>query len=887
MQKPFDSCCEPSACGTSNTCEDSIVAQLIEEFLEKVERGVPVDQEAWLAQYPELSGVLREHLRGLEMLRAFATEAHELPSADANVAQPYPVFGDYEIVREIGRGGMGVVYEAKQNSLGRRVALKVLPFASMLDRKQVTRFSIEAQAAAQLHHPNIVPVFAVGCERGIHYYSMQLIEGQPLDHVIDELKALDPPNALQSRPKRLFGSTSSGFCTNQTVRNREFLRGVARLGVQAAEGLQHAHEFGIIHRDIKPSNLLIDRQGDLWITDFGLARCQKDLDVTLTGAVIGTVRYMSPEQAAGRGDHVDHRSDIYSLGVTLYELATLHRVFDAESREQYLRMLEHDDPMPPRRLNPAIPADLENVLLKALSKYHSRRYQSASELAEDLRRFLSGRPTLAKRPTLADRASRWIGRHRVLVSVATLVLAFVAILSSVASILIARQAAKTELALQQAQGSLYKAHSAVNHFGMLAAERLADIPQAEPIRRELLLDAIRFYEEFIEEVGSQPKLQTDLALAHGKRAELLEQLGQFANAIADYEAAIRMLEPFATHELDHRSKLDRASARDHLLALARCKNNLAMLYAQEGNLAKATHLLENALTLGQKLADGRDRDVDAECDLARTYGNLGQILWESGDVAAASSHLRLSADLLNQLVTRFPDRQDLRRDLALRCNNNCFLLIESVPDEAAMWSADAISALQPLVNSDGEAACEADLAVCWNNRAAVLRVKNRLVESSEAYEKVVAAYQRLCRHWPGVVAFRAELAAAHNNSGRVAHESGRIGDARRSIQTACDQLRELVAEYPDNLAYQNTLGGALCNLATILDHRGQQNALDLYREAIAFQQRALEKSPQSASVRDMLSRSYGSLHRALVAANLNHEADRVARLQQILLDQSR
>ena len=255
--------------------------------------------------------------------------------------------GDYDIVREIGRGGMGIVYEARQLSLNRQVALKVLPFAAMLDEKQIARFRNEAQAAAQLHHPNIVPVYAVGQERGVHYFAMQYVPGQSLETAMHELRQ-EPRRTRQRRPSRPDGrrcdgkspaptfqrrhgrrvrrrdtATFAAFSTKASTRSRGYCRSVARLMIQAAEALQHAHEYGVIHRDVKPSNLLLDRDGKLWVTDFGLARMQTDSGVTITGDVVGTLRYMSPEQAAGATALVDARADVYSLGATLYELLTL------------------------------------------------------------------------------------------------------------------------------------------------------------------------------------------------------------------------------------------------------------------------------------------------------------------------------------------------------------------------------------------------------------------------------------------------------------------------------------------------------------------------------------------------------------------------------------
>src|SRR5262249_6071443 len=225
---------------------------------------------------------------------------------------PESPLGDFRLVREIGRGGMGVVYEAVQLSLGRRVALKVLPFAAALDARQLRRFKNEAQAAAHLHHPHIVPVYAVGSERGVHYYAMQFIDGQTLSAQIQELRQRQIDKVARWQGDKVTeGPGTLPSCHLVTL--SEFFRTAARLGLQAAEALEHAHGVGVVHRDVKPANLLIDGPGNVWVTDFGLARLQSEPGLTMTGDLLGTLRYMSPEQALARPGGVDHRTDVYSL----------------------------------------------------------------------------------------------------------------------------------------------------------------------------------------------------------------------------------------------------------------------------------------------------------------------------------------------------------------------------------------------------------------------------------------------------------------------------------------------------------------------------------------------------------------------------------------------
>jgi WD40 repeat protein len=317
---------------------------------------------------------------------------------------------------------MGVVYEAEQLSLGRRVALKVLPFAATMDPRQLQRFHNEARAAAGLHHTNIVPVFGVGSERGINYYAMQFIDGRTLTEVIAGLRD-DPPSAGSNEPTTAYATAAgtaraadtapvAAQATRPGPRDAAFFRRVAEWGAQAAEALEHAHSLGVVHRDVKPANLMIDSQGKLWVTDFGLARFGADSGLTMTGDLLGTLRYMSPEQALARHGLVDHRTDVYALGATLYELLTLRTVVDGKDRQEVLRRIAFEEPVPPRAVNRSLPADLETVVLKALAKEPSERYATAKELADDLRRFLADQPIRARRPTLAKRAGKWARRHQ-------------------------------------------------------------------------------------------------------------------------------------------------------------------------------------------------------------------------------------------------------------------------------------------------------------------------------------------------------------------------------------------------------------------------------------------------------------------------------------------
>ncbi len=491
---------------------DRGIAQALEEYLSEVDAGRVPNRQAFLAAHPDIADDLAKCLDGL----AFIEKASPQLQTSAYVPAPLPepagegTLGDYRLIREIGRGGMGIVYEAEQISLCRRVALKVLPFASTLDHKQLQRFKNEAHAAAQLHHTNIVPVFATGCERSVHFYAMQYIEGQTLAELIREARgepqeARDeglstmgwlredavvaaPANADTRAPQSITMSTEP------SSRSFVYFRTVAHIGIQVAEALEHAHQVGIIHRDIKPGNLLIENASlasqptppRVWITDFGLAHCQNQIGPTMTGDLVGTLRYMSPEQALGKRVVMDQRTDIYSLGATLFELLTLQPPFDGQDRQELLRQIAFEEPRPPRQVNKNVPRELDIIVLKALEKNPADRYSTAQELADDLRRFLEDQPIHARRATLWQKLRKWCRRHKPLVwtglAFSALLLGAVATLASWAAYTSQRQLERIQEAETSATHRLYSA---------LVAQARANRLSRRPGQRFGSLEALR------------------------------------------------------------------------------------------------------------------------------------------------------------------------------------------------------------------------------------------------------------------------------------------------------------------------------------------------------------------------------------------------------------
>jgi serine/threonine protein kinase/WD40 repeat protein len=515
------------------------VERLAEEFVARHRRGErpsPLEYAERHPQWAQRIHALFPALLLMEQHRPGISDLSEFPEDAGPATAPLEQLGDYRIIREVGRGGMAVVYEAEQESLGRHVALKVLLGHSRLQPRQTARFQREARAAARLHHTNIVPVYGVGEHDGIQYYVMQFIPGQALDEVLREVRRLrrcgaaaepaqncragarngdslaasatdvarelvsgrfapiefeggdsppllspgihrigreaepEPPALRADRPPsqepmpfaddhpRSVHTPVSADSSTLSGPSRQYWRGVARIGEQVAEALEYAHGQGVLHRDIKPSNLLLDLHGAVWVADFGLAKAADQADLTHPGDVVGTWRYMAPERFHGVSDS---RSDVYSLGLTVYELLTLRPAFDGSTREELIRQVSHGVPTRPRKANPEVPRDLETIVLKAIDRDPAARYQSAGALAEDLRRFLDDRPIRARRCSPPERAWRWARRNPIIAALSAsviLLLVALAIGSTLAAFWL-----NTER--NRALGSLWNAYMAQAHAG--------------------------------------------------------------------------------------------------------------------------------------------------------------------------------------------------------------------------------------------------------------------------------------------------------------------------------------------------------------------------------------------------------------------------------------
>src|SRR5262245_15085050 len=444
---------------------------VLAQYIAGEEAGSAPDQQELLARHPQFADDLREFFSNRERIKRLAEPLRGAAEIGGdNSVHPLGkvrYFGDYELLEEVAAGGMGIIYKARQRSLNRIVAVKMILKGTLAREEDVKRFRAEAEAAASLQHPAIVAIHDVGLHEGQHYFSMDYVDG----HSLAELPREQPLSAHQAA---------------------EFIR-------DAAEAVHYAHQQGTLHRDLKPSNILIDRQGRVRITDFGLAkRIEGNSDLTLTGQILGTPSYMPPEQALSKRSLVGAASDIYSLGAVLYELLTGRPPFRGESPAETLRQVESLDPLAPRLLNPATPRDLETICLKCLEKEPHKRYLTAQLLAEDLGRYLRHEPIIARPISRVSHAWRWCKRNPVvsLLSVSIAVLLLVTSVASSAGYLSTLRALESEVRQRRAEDKLLvkEATELVNgprpNFA-LAEERLTDVLERRPDDASVLLHRAR------------------------------------------------------------------------------------------------------------------------------------------------------------------------------------------------------------------------------------------------------------------------------------------------------------------------------------------------------------------------------------------------------------
>jgi serine/threonine protein kinase len=815
------------------------VLRILEKYAEELERGNRPKADDLLAQHPELADHLRGCLASLEFL--YQAESNPDSANSQLTASPQDQLGgrlgDFRIIRQVGRGGMGVVYEAEQISLKRRVALKVLPFAGAMDPKLLQRFQNEAQAAAGLHHTNIVPVYAVGSERGVHYYAMQFIEGRTLAALIQDLRqqeSEDRGSRMENRgtseakrhplssilnprahrppddadfimvdpvggkgpavtvsqqesddsplpdtmvaPTQLYrepgaSSTVEAKATLLSRKSPAFFRHAAELGRQAANGSEFAHARGVIHRDIKPANLLIDEQGNLWVADFGLARLPTDLSLTLSGDFLGTLPYMSPEQALGEHALVDQRTDVYSLGMTLYELLTLEVAFTGRNREELLRQIAFDEPRPLRKSNPAVPTDLETIVLKAIAKCPEERYATAQELADDLGRFLEDKPIRARRPTLEQRLRKLVKRHRgIMWTLGTC--GTVAMILAIIGMYIHNRQINSALSQetkqrQRAEATAELVYQVLDEVVKGAANAILEGSD----EREVLRNALVYFKRVAQENDniSRFKLgQTQLWIAYYQR-----QLGEKPEQVeATLQDAIRCFD-----ELARASPADFGS-RDQL---AQCYSALAMVLGEDmGRSEEGIVAVEDAVAIYQELAKNMP---------------IYHVM---------ATNERMDKALLLHSLGRYQEAEAIY--------NDC-LKYEATLDPPC-----------PLNMNFFFNQCAARF-----NLARLMKATGRPEGAEKDFRQVVNNFTRLweidSKHPPY---YRAKLAVTYYHLGLTLQATGKTGEAEDSFRRALKLQEELVRQFPSVPDHRLDLSASQQDLAVLLKSQGQRDQADDY-----------------------------------------------------------
>ncbi|QDT00328.1 serine/threonine protein kinase [Adhaeretor mobilis] len=865
--------------------------QLAAEFMDRCRTGEVPSIEAYATSHPELAGDIRELFPTIAALERVKYEAHETAVNNAT-RRPLELteLGEFKIVREIGRGGMGIVFEAEQESLDRRVALKVLPKQSLLDPRQLRRFQREARLAARLHHTNIVPLHGLGEYEGHHFLVMELIDGAPLDEVINRLRiSTDPQNkeARQAATSTTVSKRNSGPIADMLRHGPspnhgtdDYWHRVATIGRDAAEALQHAFEQGVLHRDIKPGNLLLDVHNNIWITDFGLAQALNSGDASTLHTLGGTLSYMPPEGFEGR---FDQRSDLYSLGLTLYELLTLQPAFTDRTPAEAIKRISNtaSRPLRPRQIDPTIPRDLETIVLKAAASDPARRYPTGDAFAVDLQRYLNHRPVRARKASAWRRFRLWSRRNRAVATLSAIAFGLLLATSVVTTISYLRETRsnlEVKLALlretrerKRSQSSLTLAIEALdNIYSEFAPSDVEDlqIPLSDATAARkvplalseesvaILENLLPFYDQLAQGEGSEFLLQRSSTQALGRIGDVYYQLGMPEKALQKYELALSALKQLKEQNPD----LDGISVE-----IARIHNEMGRVYTLdgEGNLSQGSHL--QAL----RWATGPENSADefpSRYERARACHFLGR-----------PARIRAESVALDQLRRPGPGGTHLIAEpLALSSSNNA---------ARRGWLHQAVAILSNMSKEQAEQPSCQFLLACTFRALAEEGPPDLKKELSLDGKQAIALLKQLVEQHPTNQHYRYELIETlrsnmfvppHIIAGRKLTEA-----ALRNAMTHADYL---VRKHPNVLQFGLSRMHVLHKLGHVLTQRAREVKLSrsapLLEEAITVLTAAVEQMrviidqhPGSYPYRLWAVVVHGSLAQAQLDLGLHNEAE--------------
>ncbi len=746
---------------------------------------------------------------------ATATHSPDLPGSGPTSARrmPLPSIPGYDLLGVLGRGGMGVVYKARQVKANRLVALKMILSAAHATDADRERFRVEAESVARLDHPNVVKVFDVGDHDGLPYFALELCPGGSL---ADQLKENPLP-------------AGDAAATVERV----------------SRGVQAAHEAGIVHRDLKPANVLLAADGTPKVTDFGLAkRLDDDAGLTRTGAVMGTPSFMAPEQAAGDNRAVGPAADVYALGAILYDCLTGRPPFKGLGVVDTLQMVRTKEPISPRLLNPSVPTDLETICLKCLRKEPTQRYLRAADLADDLERFRTGRPIRARPVGRVESAVKFARRHPLPVGLAAIAFLLLTVGLTVSTVLYlraeeervradgetlaARDAeAKERVAKIKAVAASNKAREVLDAMTSdTAGSVLTTKALSYGVERDFLAGVMSYYQEFAGETAADEVSRARTADAAKRVAHIQFRLGRYAEAATAEEKAIALYQALRIDFLDR---------GEYQLSQAASESALGVILERLNQPAAAEKQYRSALAAREHVLAAVGTDKQFRGDSAATHLNLAALLKNRREFGEAEGHLRTALQLLADLVAENPTLDTLVGHQATAHANLSSLLDESNRLPAAAEQARLALALRQKLYAKlpNDPEVIADLASSHFNAGNRFRVRRDLAAASKEYETAVGLQERLVANFPTVGSYRKGLISSQMNLAGVLDERNKPVEATQLMRSATLQTKRLASEFPGVPAYAVLLGGSSCNLGNDLARAGKPaDALPYYDEAV-------------------------------------------------------
>ncbi len=684
-------------------------------------------------------------------------------------------FGDYELLEVLGRGGMGVVYKARQKSLNRIVAVKMILTGQFASQDGVQRFQAEAEAAARLEHPGIVPIYEIGQHDGHHYFSMQFVQGHSLAETLRE-------NPLPSRQAA------------------DYLQKIAL-------AMAYAHSRGVLHRDLKPGNVLIDLDDQPHVTDFGLAkRVDSDSEMTATGQVLGTPSYMPPEQALGEHGQMGPQSDVYSLGAVLYALVTGRPPFQTDSVASTLLQVVNKDVVEPRSLNPAIDRDLETICLKCLEKEPARRYQSAQALADELGRYLRSEPILARPLSAALRVWRWCRRKPLVAGLSAAVLLLMIIGTAVSTYFAVESSQnaaffrserdrannktkETEQALKREREALSKQQAALEeteqtidqYVDTVENAELLREPRFQPLLRELLKDARAHYERYINRHGAglDSEHQEKLAQSLTKIGELNYYSGSHEESLDAYQRALAIWKRLVNQHPD---------AVQYPPELAECYRRIGAVSFEMGDHDAALEANESSFAILSDLVQRYPTDQKYRELLATSYRWTAQLQGAVGNRAEESAAYARMLELCDELATEAPDNAQFQYNLAIAHQTIGDMHRRQGDAEQAAEAYDrGLVIAKPLSAAHADALNYQFLpASLYKKRGALFKDAQIPQFAVPLFEKSRDILQRLAREHPNINWIQSEFADVQRDLGLLYTQTDQWPQAQATLESALE-----------------------------------------------------------------------------------------------------